>query len=194
MDIGFTSLNLSAPDKTSFRYRLGRTRDRLDLDDRFNRKAHYTRLAPNHYTFQVQACNEDGVWSTADATLALTVLPPFWHTWWFITLTSAGFLGLVVSFVHYVSTQRLQRQLEGLRQKEALEKERARIARDIHDQVGANLTQVSLLGRIGGERQGAPGGSGRSTRGRFRRPRWRRPARWMRLSGRSTPPTTPWTG
>ena len=50
--------------------------------------------------------------------------------------------------MHYVSTQRLQRQLAALRQKEALEKERARIARDIHDQVGASLTQLSLLGEL----------------------------------------------
>jgi signal transduction histidine kinase len=50
--------------------------------------------------------------------------------------------------VHYFSTQKLQRQLESLRQREAIEKERARIARDIHDQVGASLTQVSLLGEL----------------------------------------------
>jgi signal transduction histidine kinase len=55
---------------------------------------------------------------------------------------------MIVGSVHYVSTQTLQRQLATLRQKEALEKERARIARDIHDQVGANLTQVSLLGEL----------------------------------------------
>jgi len=50
--------------------------------------------------------------------------------------------------VHYVSTQRLQRQVGLLRQQEALEKERARIARDLHDQLGANLTQVALLGEM----------------------------------------------
>jgi signal transduction histidine kinase len=76
------------------------------------------------------------------------VLPPFWQTWWFITLTSVVLLGMIVGSVHYVSTQRLQRQLAALRQQEALEKERARIARDIHDQVGASLTQLSLLGEL----------------------------------------------
>src|SRR5262249_5396327 len=57
-------------------------------------------------------------------------------------------LGAITAAVHYLSTQRLQRQLEHLRQQEALEQERARIARDIHDQVGASLTQVSLLGEL----------------------------------------------
>src|SRR6185369_17954660 len=57
-------------------------------------------------------------------------------------------LGCVIAVVHYLSTQKLQRQLESLRQQEALEKERSRIARDIHDQLGASLTQVSLLGEL----------------------------------------------
>ena len=50
--------------------------------------------------------------------------------------------------VYFISTQKLQRQLAELRQQEALEKERARIARDLHDQLGANLTQVALLGEM----------------------------------------------
>ena len=50
--------------------------------------------------------------------------------------------------VHYLSTQRLQQQVLRLRQQEALEKERSRIARDIHDQLGASLTQVALLGEL----------------------------------------------
>ena len=54
----------------------------------------------------------------------------------------------MVGAVYYVSTQKLQRQVAGLRQQQALETERARIARDIHDQVGASLTQLSLLGEM----------------------------------------------
>jgi signal transduction histidine kinase len=80
--------------------------------------------------------------------LALVVEPHYWQTWWFLGLVGATGIGLVAGAVYYVSTQKLQRQLAGLRQQEALEQERARIARDIHDQLGANLTQVSLLGEL----------------------------------------------
>jgi signal transduction histidine kinase len=76
------------------------------------------------------------------------IQPPFWRTWWFVAASTVCLLGIIVGVVHYVSTQKLQRQLEGLRQQEAIEKERSRIARDIHDQLGANLTQVSLLGEL----------------------------------------------
>jgi ligand-binding sensor domain-containing protein/signal transduction histidine kinase len=148
LDILYTSLNLAAPDKGHFRYRLG-GHETAWIERPWNvRTVHYSKLPPGDYQFQVQACNEDGVWSEHAATLAIKVLPPFWRTWWFISLTSLGLLGLIVGSVHYVSTQKLQRQLASLRQQEALEKERARIARDIHDQLGANLTQVSLLGEL----------------------------------------------
>jgi signal transduction histidine kinase/ligand-binding sensor domain-containing protein len=148
LDISYTSLNLSAPDKGRFRYRLGEHETRWIERPSYWRTVHYSKLPPGPYTFQVEACNEDGIWSAQPATLAIKVLPPFWRTWWFISLTSAFLLGMIVGSVHYVSTQKLQRQLASLRQQEALEKERARIARDIHDQVGANLTQVSLLGEL----------------------------------------------
>jgi len=65
-----------------------------------------------------------------------------------LSLTAIFFLGWIIAVVHYLSTQKLQRQLEGFRQQQALEKERSRIARDIHDQVGASLTQVALLGEL----------------------------------------------
>ena len=103
------------------------------------------------------ACNEDDVWNPVGATLQVTVLPPFWRTWWFLGLSTVSLLGMIIGSVHYVSTQRLQRQVAALRQKEALEKERARIARDLHDQLGANLTQVALLGEMAEADKELPG-------------------------------------
>jgi signal transduction histidine kinase len=82
------------------------------------------------------------------ASLAVRVLPPFWRTWWFLTASVLAVLGMVAGIVHYISTQKLQRQLVQLKQKESLERERSRIARDLHDQLGANLTRVSLLGEL----------------------------------------------
>lgn len=147
LDIHYTSLNLGAPDRARFRYRL-ENHETGWTEAGNERVARYSRLAPGRYQFQVLACNEDGVWNETGASLALVVPPPFWRTWWFLTATGGGLLILVVVVVHYVSTQRLQRQVERFRQQEALEKERARIARDIHDQLGASLTQVALLGEM----------------------------------------------
>ncbi len=150
LELQFTSLNLAAPDTARFKYRL-ENYEQTETEAPGNLRpviARYPKLPPGKYEFHVTACNEDGVWNPSGAVLAVIVRPQFWQTWWFRGVLAAVLLGLIVSAVHYVSTQRLQRQLASLRQREALEKERARIARDIHDQVGASLTQVALLGEL----------------------------------------------
>src|SRR3989441_4109434 len=147
LEIHYTSLNLANPDWARFRYRLA-DHETAWTEAGNSRVARYSKLPPGHFRFQVTACNEDGVWNEAGSALAVVVLPPFWRTWWFLTATAVWLLGTVIAVVHYFSTQKLQRQLESLRQHEAVEKERARIARDIHDQLGASLTQVSLLGEL----------------------------------------------
>ena len=147
LEINYTSLNLAAPDRARFKYRLEGHEEKWTEAGNV-RTAQYPKLPPGEYRFQVTACNEDGVWNDTGASLAITVEPPFWRTWWFLTAVTAGVLAAVVGAVYYASTQRLHRQLQVLKAKEALEKERARIARDIHDQLGANLTQVSLLSEL----------------------------------------------
>jgi signal transduction histidine kinase len=159
LEIQFTSLNLAAPDKARFKYRL-ENYEQSETEAPGNLRpviARYPKLPPGDYEFHVTACNEDGVWNPAGTMLSVIVLPQFWQTWWFRAAAAATLLGLIVSAVHYVSTQRLQRQLASLRQREALEKERARIARDIHDQLGASLTQVALLGELVEADKNTPG-------------------------------------
>lgn len=148
LEIDFTSLDLTAPLRGRFKYRLEGFESAWIEKPADVRFASYTKLPPGDYQFHVRACNEDGKWSDADAVLAVHVLPPFWRTWWFLSASAICLLGMIVGSVYYVSTQKLHRQLESLRQHEALEKERARIARDLHDQLGANLTQVALLSEM----------------------------------------------
>ncbi len=148
LEIHFTTLNLSAPDKGLFRYYLEgheRTWTERPGNERWVR---YPKLPHGQYQFRLKACNEDGVWNQTPVSLAITVLPPFWQTWWFVTASTLCLVGIIAGSVHYVSTQKLQRQLVALRHQEALERERARIARDLHDELGANLTQVALLGEL----------------------------------------------
>jgi signal transduction histidine kinase/ligand-binding sensor domain-containing protein len=147
LEIDFTSLNLAAAGRALFCYQLEGYQTKLTPagKDRF---ARYPNLPHGSYRFKVEARNEDGIWNQIGASLDVIVLPPFWQTWWFRVIAAGSLLGIIIFIVQYVSTQKLQRQLAGLRQQQALEKERARIARDIHDQVGASLTQLSLLGEM----------------------------------------------
>jgi ligand-binding sensor domain-containing protein/signal transduction histidine kinase len=147
LELHYTSLNLAAADRARFKYRMeGHDTTWFEAGD--SRVARYPKLPPGDYRFRVAASNEDGVWNEEGASLGVIVLPAFWQTWTFRGATILVLLLLVGSMVYHLSTQKLQRELALLRQKELLEKERARIARDLHDQLGANLTQVALLGEL----------------------------------------------
>jgi signal transduction histidine kinase len=80
--------------------------------------------------------------------LGLVVAPFYWQTWWFRVGALAAFTLSIVTAVRYVSFRRLQKRLRTLEQQAALQKERARIAKDIHDDLGASLTQVAYLGEL----------------------------------------------
>ncbi|MBC8094540.1 MAG: ATP-binding protein, partial [Akkermansiaceae bacterium] len=156
LEIQYTSLNLGAAAQSRFRYRLE------NYEEEWNevgnvRSARYPKLPPGEYRFEVAAANEDGVWNPVASVQVIRVTPPFWKTASFLVLTSLVVLGLIVGIVHYLSTQRLQRELASLKQQEELEKERARIARDLHDQLGANLMQVALLGELAEADKELPG-------------------------------------
>lgn len=155
LDISFTSLNLGAPDRARFRYWMENHEEKWNSPtDR--RMASYSKLPPGNYRFHIKASNEDGLWSSDAILLEIVMLPPFWKKWWFQAGVVVVLVGAIVGIVYFIATQKLQRQLALLRQQEALEKERARIARDLHDQLGANLTQVNLLGEMVGEDKNLP--------------------------------------
>jgi signal transduction histidine kinase len=149
LEIEYASLKIGAADRAQFRYIL-ENHDRHWTEAHNGRVVRYSGLPPGTYRFRVIASSEDGIWDETQpgASLEVIVLPQFWQTWWFRAAVVVGLLALVSGSVFYVSTQRLQRQVANLRQQQALEKERGRIARDIHDQVGASLTQISLLGEM----------------------------------------------
>ena len=160
LEIHFTSLNFSAPKRATFgaqfRYQL-EGRDKKPTDTGGERVAHLTRLLPGQYVLRVTACNEDGVWNKTGATLRVNVLPPFWRTAWFLAASLLFFLSALVGAIYLISTAKLKRQLRAAHQKEMIEHERARSARDLHDQLGANLTQVTLLGEMAEADKDLPG-------------------------------------
>ena len=144
LEFEFTAISFGPPENIHFRYQLE------GFDDHWRdagnlRSAIYSRLAAGHYRFRVQGCNSDGIWNNDGAALAFSVDPFFWQTWWFRLAAILGFTVLVVAVVRYVSFRRLRTKLQVLEQQSALDKERARIARDIHDDLGGTLTQVALL-------------------------------------------------
>ena len=126
----FTGINLSAPKKIKYSYHLsGVDKDWVLSENNF---VQYTHLDKGNYTFQVKARNEWGYWSEP-VSLAFTILPAWWETWWFRLLVISILAGILWTAFQY----RLNYLLK-------LERLRTKIASDLHDDVGSLLTQISM--------------------------------------------------
>jgi signal transduction histidine kinase len=109
------------------------------------RIARYNNLRPGKYRFEVVAANRHNVWSLQPAKFEFfkfTFGPFFWQTWPFYVFCACVVFGLAVTFHTY--RLRWQRRLLKLDVQHALASERTRIARDLHDDLGADLTGLAL--------------------------------------------------
>lgn len=134
--IGFAAQEFIAPEKIQYAYRLsGFDKDWVYVGNRTF--ASYTNLDPGHYTFEVKSTNPDGYWSKNSSSLSIIIQPPYWRTWWFISLA----LLLVCCLLYAVHRYRLAQSLK-------LERLRTKIASDLHDEVGSSLTKISIYSEL----------------------------------------------
>ncbi len=92
----FAALSYAAPAKNHYRYRLeGFETDWIETGST-RRFVTYTNLPAGNYVFRVQGTNNDGVWSNQEASLALTVLPPWWEMTWFRAVALLSLVALVL--------------------------------------------------------------------------------------------------
>ena len=143
VEFAFTALGLVMPENLGLKYRLqGVDADWVTVGER--RMAYYPQIPPGGYRFQVVACNNDGIWNETGAALAITVEPYLWQTAWFRVVTPVSGFTLAAGAIFVSMRRRHRRQIERLELQQATERERTRIAQDLHDDLGAALTQISL--------------------------------------------------
>lgn len=144
MEFVYTAPALATPERVRFRHRLeGFDADWTDAGAA--RSAVYTKLAPGQYRFQVIASNNDGVWNESGHSWSFRVLAPFWKRAWFLCFAGIATAGGVGAMVRFVSVRHLRRKLARLEEAHAIEKERMRIAQDMHDEIGGKLSRISFL-------------------------------------------------
>jgi signal transduction histidine kinase/ligand-binding sensor domain-containing protein len=139
-----SGLSFTAPSKVLFKYRLEGI-DKTWVDAGSKRTASYSRLPAGTYRFRVIACNNDGLWNTEGASLAFTIAPFFWETWWFISSCVLAAVITVALLARHLTRRRMERKIEEMKRQHEIERERARIAQDIHDDVGASLSRIAML-------------------------------------------------
>lgn len=110
------------------------------------RSLNFANLAAGDYSLEVRALTADRIYSSR-ATVSFNIATPVWQRWWFIALIATLAIGALYLFYR----NRLTRLLE-------MERIRTRIATDLHDDIGANLTRISLLSEVA--RQKAQSGGG----------------------------------
>jgi signal transduction histidine kinase len=171
---GYAALDYTAPENNKYVYMMeGFDKNWINAGTR--RLATYTNLDPGDYVFKVKGTNNDGVWNEEEAAVILIITPPPWKTWWAYTIYVLILIAALVGFRRYELNKRkrkeeeqLRREREAAKLREAklqaktiqaekeIEKQqiRTRIATDLHDEIGSNLSSISL---ISGMIQNQPG-------------------------------------
>lgn len=140
LEISFSGLAFAVGEKLRFQYRLvGIDRDWRAPDE--NRSLHFANLAPGQYRFEVRAIDSYNLTSEVPAVVSFHIAPPIHRRWWFtaIVLAAAG----MAAFMLY--RYRVAHLL-------AMERMRMRIAADLHDDVGSNLSRIALLSEVARQR------------------------------------------
>lgn len=154
LEVQFTAFCFAAPERVRFRHKLeGFETDWVESGG--ERRVRYGRLSNGSYRFQVAACNAAGVWNEAATGFDFVIPAPAWRSWWALALYGIAATGLVAGTARVVSHRRLRRRLAKLAQEQAMQRERMRIAQDMHDEIGSKLTKISFISeRAKGELQG----------------------------------------
>lgn len=140
VEVRFTALSLSIPERVRFRYRLDGAEEQWQ-EGGTHREAFYTNLRPGRYTFRVLAANDDGVWSSDGASFSFEIPPSFHQTKWFVVLCIALVAGGV--WVAYLLRLRQMTARLQILHDERMD-ERMRIARELHDTLLQDFLSASM--------------------------------------------------
>jgi signal transduction histidine kinase len=110
-----------------------------------SRTIFYPNLKPNKYSIQVRVKRNGGDWNYLNAPVTFQIIAPFWQRWWFIALSILWvFTGVILLIRNYFKRE-TKIEIQKLKQERAIEDERARIAADMHDDLGSGLMQIKYM-------------------------------------------------
>lgn len=146
-EFSFASPDLSQSKDVRFRHKL-EGMDENWREASADRIAHYSQLPPGPYKFRVMVGGSDGQWHESPRTIALRIVPRIWEIPWVQVLACALFVSAVAASIAWNQRRKLHLKLERMEMQQSLEHERRRIARDLHDELGARLTSIALQGEL----------------------------------------------
>ena len=133
--IEFSSLDFTNPRKNNYSYKLTGS-EWVELKER--RYVDFADLKPGNYTFAVKGSNNDLRWDENGTQITFVIKPPYWNTWWFLTLIFLFLLTAAYLIHKIIVAQKTKHLLE-------VNKIRLEAADDFHDHIGHTLTRISLF-------------------------------------------------
>lgn len=155
----FAALDFTAPKALQYEWKLeGFDRDWIHGGTR--RTATYSDLPGGEFVLKVRAANSDGVWTEESLNLKITVTPPFYQTWWFLTLAALA-VSLIVELIYHNRVSQLRKIAVAKsdfsrRLIKSQEAERKRIAAELHDGLGQSLAIISNRAAMGKSKKNEP--------------------------------------
>ena len=131
--------------QTLFSYRLNGAKASNWTEPSTESMIRYMNLPPGKYTFHLKAIFPNGLYPDKQTAYSFQILPPWWTTWWFYALVVLMFCGGVLLLARNYTIRRLEKQRVALEKQQIIEKERTRIASDMHDDLGAGLSSIRFL-------------------------------------------------
>lgn len=147
LEFQYSGIHFSAPETVRFRYRLEGV-DRQWVEVGAERVARYSDIPAGTRRFEVMAATPLTGWPEKGASIVIEVEPQLWERPWFPAVASLGSAGVLALIVRALTRRRWRARLREVELQQKVESERNRIAQDIHDDLGAGLTQISWLGEM----------------------------------------------
>jgi signal transduction histidine kinase len=110
-----------------------------------NSTFNFINLSPGDYTLKMRSEFPEAMYPSQTINYSFTISPPWWHTWWFFTGVSLAILGILFLGLRFYYRRKLEREKIISERQQAIEKERTRIATDMHDDLGAGLSRIKFL-------------------------------------------------
>ena len=108
----------------------------------------FINLEPGSYTLKIKAIFLSGRYDTQNAEYSFIILPPWWQSWWFRAIAIVAVIAIIFFTVVNYYNRKFEKQRSSLEKQQAIEKERTRIATDMHDDLGAGLSRIKFLSEI----------------------------------------------
>jgi signal transduction histidine kinase len=137
----FTGLQFSNSSTNQYYYKM----EGIDKDWIFaggKRFARYPNLPSGNYVFKVRAANDDGNESETVANIAIKIVAPVYLRWWFLAIAGLLLIGGIIGIIYYWQRRKYRKQMQALEIINRVKGERERISRDLHDNVGAQITYL----------------------------------------------------